>query len=209
LGLDILHPGLGQAVHPQRHPVMRAFYVVGIGATWVVVIHASPNRCRRRRPRCCRDLRALARANSRRSCFLFRQCSSDRNLGLGWVHVPGNGGRCPTDSPTKEYQKDEVPDSVVTSCFHHCRCHGPMAWLASSHANALEMGPPTALHVSKPLVDGESACRRDSVQPLRALVAIHLSGLPGEAPLSRGGRAARFPRLALLRVGFTEPVKLP
>jgi hypothetical protein len=37
--------------------------------------------------------------------------------------------------------------------------------------------------------DGESACRRDSVRPLRAWVAIHLSGLPGDAFLSEGGRA--------------------
>jgi hypothetical protein len=42
----------------------------------------------------------------------------------------------------------------------------------------------------KRLDDGESACRRDSVQPLRAWVAIHLSGLPGEASLSRSRRAA-------------------
>jgi hypothetical protein len=40
-------------------------------------------------------------------------------------------------------------------------------------------------------------------------VAIHLSGLPGEPSLSGGGRAAHFPRLALLRVGFTEPIGLP
>ena len=40
-------------------------------------------------------------------------------------------------------------------------------------------------------------------------VAIHLSGLPGERPLSRAGRAARLPRLALLRVGFTEPAESP
>src|ERR1700678_1847020 len=58
-------------------------------------------------------------------------------------------------------------------------------------------------------VDGESACRRDSVQPLRAWVTIHLSGLPGDAPPSRSGRATRLPRLALLRVGFTEPIGSP
>jgi hypothetical protein len=40
-------------------------------------------------------------------------------------------------------------------------------------------------------------------------VAIHLSGLPGEPSLSGGGRAAHFPRLALLRVGFTEPPRSP
>jgi len=40
-------------------------------------------------------------------------------------------------------------------------------------------------------------------------VAIHLSGLPGERPLSGTGRAARLPRLALLRVGFTEPAGSP
>jgi hypothetical protein len=40
-------------------------------------------------------------------------------------------------------------------------------------------------------------------------VAIHLSGLPGEPSLSEGGRAAHFPRLALLRVGFTEPAGSP
>jgi hypothetical protein len=57
--------------------------------------------------------------------------------------------------------------------------------------------------------DGESADRRDSVQPLRALVTIHLRGLPGDALLSESGRAARFPRLALLRVGFTKPIRLP
>jgi len=57
--------------------------------------------------------------------------------------------------------------------------------------------------------DGESACRRDSVQPLRALVTIHLRGLPGDAPFSESGRAARFPRLALLRVGFTKPIRSP
>ena len=60
----------------------------------------------------------------------------------------------------------------------------------------------------EPTGDGEPACRRDSVQPLRAWVAIHLSGLPGDALLSRSGRAARFPRLALLRVGFTEPIEV-
>jgi hypothetical protein len=40
-------------------------------------------------------------------------------------------------------------------------------------------------------------------------VAIHLSGLPGERPFSGTGRAARLPRLALLRVGFTEPAGSP
>jgi hypothetical protein len=40
-------------------------------------------------------------------------------------------------------------------------------------------------------------------------VAIHLSGLPGEPSLSGGGRAAHFPRLTLLRVGFTEPTESP
>ena len=40
-------------------------------------------------------------------------------------------------------------------------------------------------------------------------MAIHLSGLPGEHPLSGAGRAARLPRLALLRVGFTEPAGSP
>ena len=40
-------------------------------------------------------------------------------------------------------------------------------------------------------------------------MAIHLSGLPGDAPSRGGGRAAHFPRLALLRVGFTEPVGSP
>jgi hypothetical protein len=40
-------------------------------------------------------------------------------------------------------------------------------------------------------------------------VAIHLSGLPGEPSLSGGGRAAHFPRLTLLRVGFTEPLRSP
>ena len=40
-------------------------------------------------------------------------------------------------------------------------------------------------------------------------MAIHLSGLPGEPSLSGGGRAAHFPRLALLRVGFTEPPRSP
>ena len=40
-------------------------------------------------------------------------------------------------------------------------------------------------------------------------MAIHLSGLPGEPSLSGGGRAAHFPRLALLRVGFTEPAGSP
>ena len=40
-------------------------------------------------------------------------------------------------------------------------------------------------------------------------MAIHLSGLPGEPSLSRGGRAAHFPRLTLLRVGFTEPPRSP
>jgi hypothetical protein len=66
------------------------------------------------------------------------------------------------------------------------------------------------LDVSRsPKVDGESADRRDSVQPLRALVTIHLSGLPGDAPCEGSRRAACFPRLALLRVGFTEPIRLP
>jgi hypothetical protein len=40
-------------------------------------------------------------------------------------------------------------------------------------------------------------------------VAIHLSGPPGEPSLSGGGRATHFPRLALLRVGFTEPAGSP
>ena len=39
-------------------------------------------------------------------------------------------------------------------------------------------------------------------------VAIHLRGLPGDCPV-RGGRATRVPRLALLRVGFTEPTGSP
>jgi hypothetical protein len=63
--------------------------------------------------------------------------------------------------------------------------------------------------LSDQAVDGEPACRRDSVQPSRAWVTIHLSGLPGDASLSRSGRAARLPRLALLRVGFTEPTRSP
>jgi len=59
------------------------------------------------------------------------------------------------------------------------------------------------------------ACRRDSVRTpcpgegQRTGVAIHLSGLPGERPFSGTRRAACLPRLALLRVGFTEPAKLP
>ena len=65
-------------------------------------------------------------------------------------------------------------------------------------------------------VDGEPGC--SAVQSSRshkaatstpAWVAIHLSGLPGERPLSETGRAARLPRLALLRVGFTEPAGSP
>ena len=40
-------------------------------------------------------------------------------------------------------------------------------------------------------------------------MAIHLRGLPGERPFSETGRAARLPRLALLRVGFTEPAGSP
>ena len=40
-------------------------------------------------------------------------------------------------------------------------------------------------------------------------MAIHLSGLPGERSFSGAGRAARLPRLALLRVGFTEPAGSP
>ena len=40
-------------------------------------------------------------------------------------------------------------------------------------------------------------------------MAIHLSGLPGKRPFSGTGRAARLPRLALLRVGFTEPAGSP
>jgi hypothetical protein len=60
------------------------------------------------------------------------------------------------------------------------------------------------------LVDGEPACRRDSVQPPKrpgwpSIYAVHL----GTAPLTRGGRAARVPRSTLLRVGFTEPVRSP
>ncbi len=43
----------------------------------------------------------------------------------------------------------------------------------------------------------------------KAGVAIHLSGLPGKRPFSGTGRAARLPRLALLRVGFTEPAGSP
>jgi hypothetical protein len=50
--------------------------------------------------------------------------------------------------------------------------------------------------------DGEPACRREPVRSCRSGVAIHLSGLPGDCP-RRGGRAARVPRSALLRVGFT------
>ncbi len=63
-------------------------------------------------------------------------------------------------------------------------------------------------------IDGEPAYRRDSVRPRpderqRTGVAIHLSGLPGKRPFSGTGRAARLPRLALLRVGFTEPAGSP
>ena len=43
----------------------------------------------------------------------------------------------------------------------------------------------------------------------RGVVTIHLSGLPGDCPLCGGGRAAQVPRLALLRVGFTEPPGSP
>ena len=43
----------------------------------------------------------------------------------------------------------------------------------------------------------------------RTGVAIHLSGLPGERPFSGTRRAACLPRLALLRVGFTEPAGSP
>jgi hypothetical protein len=86
---------------------------------------------------------------------------------------------------------------AVDNAFAKLRGHG-------AHAQAR----PSKVPVQK-AGDGESACRRDSVQPLRALVTIHLSGLPGDAPPSRSGRAARFPRLALLRVGFTKPIRLP
>ena len=55
--------------------------------------------------------------------------------------------------------------------------------------------------------DGESACRRGSVQGLRPCVAIHLSGLPGGAP--RCGRAVTASHLTLLPVGFTEPPRSP
>ena len=43
-------------------------------------------------------------------------------------------------------------------------------------------------------------------------MTIHLCGLPGDCPPASpqtGGRAARVPRLALLRVGFTEPARSP
>jgi hypothetical protein len=43
----------------------------------------------------------------------------------------------------------------------------------------------------------------------KGVVAIHLSGLPGDCPLLGGGRAVRIPRLALLRVGFTKPPESP
>jgi hypothetical protein len=55
--------------------------------------------------------------------------------------------------------------------------------------------------------DGEPACRRDSVSSRGtrwpSICAAHL----GTAPKS--GRATRVPRLALLRVGFTEPAGSP
>ena len=49
------------------------------------------------------------------------------------------------------------------------------------------MGNRRLLPGTKALVDGEPACRRDSVRPLRDGVAIHLSGLPG------GGARCRAP----------------
>ncbi len=61
--------------------------------------------------------------------------------------------------------------------------------------------------VSRPVGGILSGPRPDERQ--KAWVAIHLSGLPGEPSLSGGGRAAHFPRLALLRVGFTEPAGSP
>ena len=42
----------------------------------------------------------------------------------------------------------------------------------------------------------------------RGVVTIHLSGLPGDCPFG-GGRTTHIPRLALLRVGFTEPPGSP
>ena len=43
----------------------------------------------------------------------------------------------------------------------------------------------------------------------RGVVTIHLSGLPGDCLLCGGGRTTHVPRLALLRVGFTEPPGSP
>ena len=69
------------------------------------------------------------------------------------------------------------------------------------------MPPYQGVTVSRPVGGILSGPRLDERQ--KAWVAIHLSGLPGEPSLSGGGRAAHFPRLALLRVGFTEPAGSP
>ncbi len=58
-------------------------------------------------------------------------------------------------------------------------------------------------------VDGEPACRRGSVQLLSepgwpSISAAYLGTFP-----DGNGRAAHVPRLALLRVGFTEPIRSP
>src|ERR1700722_9150158 len=63
------------------------------------------------------------------------------------------------------------------------------------------------LTVSRPVGGILSGPHLDMRQ--KAWVAIHLRGLPGERPFSETGRAARLPRLALLRVGFTEPPMSP
>ena len=95
---------------------------------------------------------------------------------------------------------------------------GDRAWLprrGSAWAEAhVGVGVGLAPHVpASPQVravgDGESACKRDPVIASRRPVTIHLCGLPGGAPLGRGGRAARASCSALLRVGFAEPPGSP
>jgi hypothetical protein len=57
------------------------------------------------------------------------------------------------------------------------------------------------------LSDGESACRRGSVRPCGR--GDHPSQRPTWGLLTWSGRATHVPRLALFRVGFTEPAESP
>ncbi len=80
---------------------------------------------------------------------------------------------------------------------------------AVAHADAHAGGSAQLNMQATSRFDGEPACRRDSVDPSRGRVAIHLSGLPGGGARKEHRAGNPSPCSTLLRVGFTEPAGSP